>query len=171
MKPILIINKPHSVLTEGLEEHGIPFETDYTSSYDAIVSKLGDYDGIIIRSRISLDAQLLKHAHHLKFIAREGVGLDHIDTDYCERYGIPVLPRPMIRHPPLVVLYFPTFLVVSGTVPSGSMTLTCEEGTQIYVPARRSIARASPRASASSGLPGEEICAEHPGNPDLTVCV
>ncbi|MDG1295630.1 MAG: NAD(P)-dependent oxidoreductase [Saprospiraceae bacterium] len=94
MKPILIINKPHSVLTEGLEAHGIPFETDYTSSYDSIVSKLGDYDGIIIRSRISLDAHLLKHAHHIKFIAREGVGLDHIDTDYCARYGIPVLISP-----------------------------------------------------------------------------
>jgi D-3-phosphoglycerate dehydrogenase len=94
MKPILVINKPHDVLLEGLKAKDIPFEEDYNSSYESIKGRLNNYDGLILRSRISLDASFLEAGKHLKFIAREGVGLDHIDTEVCKDLEIPVLISP-----------------------------------------------------------------------------
>ena len=94
MKPILIINAPHKVLLDGLASNNIPFEEDYTSSYDELKQKLKNYDGLVLRSRISLDESFLKEGTHLKFIAREGVGLDHIDVDFCKQVGIPVMISP-----------------------------------------------------------------------------
>lgn len=94
MKPILIINAPHKVLMEGLAEKQISFEEDYTSTYAELKQKIKDYDGLVLRSRISLDRDFLLAASHLKFIAREGVGLDHIDIDTCKALGIPVMISP-----------------------------------------------------------------------------
>ena len=42
-------------------------------------------DGIVIRSKFSLNESHLKLANKLKFIARPGSGLEHIDLDYCPR--------------------------------------------------------------------------------------
>lgn len=94
MKPVLILNKPHEVLLETFRKYQIPYEADYESSYESVRSKIQDYAGLVLRSRISLDADFIKQAQHLKFIAREGVGLDHIDTAACTQWNIPVLISP-----------------------------------------------------------------------------
>jgi len=52
---------------------------------DAII---GEFDGLVIRSRIKLDEQRLKLATNLKFIARAGSGLENIDVVYCENNHI-----------------------------------------------------------------------------------
>lgn len=94
MKPVLILNKPHEVLLETLTKYQIPYEADYESSYERVKSKIKDFSGLVLRSRIALDADFIEHAQHLKFIAREGVGLDHIDTTACAQWNIPVLISP-----------------------------------------------------------------------------
>ncbi len=94
MKPVLILNKPHEVLLETLSKNQIPYEADYESSYESVKSKIKDFSGLVLRSRIALDADFIEHAQHLKFIAREGVGLDHIDTNACAKWNIPVLISP-----------------------------------------------------------------------------
>lgn len=94
MKPVLILNKPHEVLLETFRKYQIPYEADYESSYESIKSKIKDFSGLVLRSRISLDADFIKQAQHLNFIAREGVGLDHIDTVVCAQFNIPILISP-----------------------------------------------------------------------------
>lgn len=94
MKPILIINKPHPVFFDLLETAGFPYEEDYTSDYEALLEKIGAYSGLVLRSRVSLDRNFIAAASGLKFIAREGVGLDHIDLKACEEYQIPVIISP-----------------------------------------------------------------------------
>ena len=47
--------------------------------------------GIIVRHRIYLGEELLSKAPMLKWVGRSGVGLDAIDTDYCQAKGIHVL--------------------------------------------------------------------------------
>ena len=94
MKPILIINKPHPVFFDLLETAGFPYEEDYTSDYEALLEKIGAYSGLVLRSRVSLDRNFIAAASGLKFIAREGVGLDHIDLKACEEYQISVIISP-----------------------------------------------------------------------------
>ncbi|GAB3507569.1 2-hydroxyacid dehydrogenase [Emticicia fontis] len=55
-----------------------------------IIDILGNYEGMIIRSKTLVDAELLKNAHQLKFIGRAGAGLDLIDETVTEAKGIVV---------------------------------------------------------------------------------
>lgn len=42
------------------------------------------YDGIIIRSRFTIDQQFLDKATNLKFIGRVGAGLENIDVEHAK---------------------------------------------------------------------------------------
>jgi D-3-phosphoglycerate dehydrogenase len=67
---------------------------DTQSDAEHIGSVLNQYDGLVLRSRIAVTASLLNHAPNLRFIAREGVGLEHIDLEHAATLGIEVLYSP-----------------------------------------------------------------------------
>jgi len=46
-----------------------------------------DADALIIRTRTKCDAALLEHSH-VSVIATATIGMDHIDTDWCNTHGI-----------------------------------------------------------------------------------
>ena len=56
--------------------------------------KIKEYQGIILRSRFSIDKQFLDAATNLKFIGRVGAGLENIDCDYAEKKGITLIAAP-----------------------------------------------------------------------------
>jgi len=56
--------------------------------------RIGEYDGIVIRSATKLTAELLEHAARLKVIGRAGVGVDNVDVDAATRRGIIVANAP-----------------------------------------------------------------------------
>ena len=69
-------------------------EEDFTSSYDEVLQKINQYDGIIIRSRIPLDKNFLENAQNLKFIARVGAGMENIDLETAKSLGISLINSP-----------------------------------------------------------------------------
>lgn len=85
---ILHLDANHPLLIEQFEALGFQNEEDYTSSKEEIMKKIKNYDGIIIRSRFSLDEAFLKKATNLKFIGRLGAGLENIDTTYARSRDI-----------------------------------------------------------------------------------
>jgi len=85
---ILHLDINHPLLIEQFEALGFQNEEDYISSKEEVMAKIYAYDGIIIRSRFSLDAAFLKKATQLKFIGRLGAGLENIDTAYAKSKGI-----------------------------------------------------------------------------------
>ena len=91
---VLLIDTNHSILKEGLENLGFYCDEDYTSSKEAIASKIHNYDGIVIRSRFSIDAQFLDKAKNLKFIGRVGAGLENIDCEYAQSKEIALIAAP-----------------------------------------------------------------------------
>ena len=93
-RKVLFIDRPHPVLYRSLEELGFAIDEDFVSSAAQISCKLDLYTGLVLRSRISIDSDFLAHAKQLKFIAREGVGLEHIDLEACSASGIEVLSSP-----------------------------------------------------------------------------
>ena len=61
---------------------------------DELLSVIGDFDGLITRSRTRVDDVLLRAAHRLRVIGRGGVGVDNIDLEAASRRGIVVLNAP-----------------------------------------------------------------------------
>lgn len=58
----------------------------------ALLARLADADGLIVRNRTRVDAALLQAAPRLRVVGRLGVGLDNIDLDACRARGIAVCP-------------------------------------------------------------------------------
>ena len=91
---ILLLDSNHPLITEQLLAKGFLLEEDFTSSYDEVLQKINQYDGIIIRSRIPLDKNFLENAQNLKFIARVGAGMENIDLEVAKNLGISLINSP-----------------------------------------------------------------------------
>lgn len=94
MNNILFLNEAHAILPDHLEQLGYTCHFDYQSSKTEIEGILPKFIGLVLRSRMSIDKQFIDAATNLKFIAREGVGVEHIDVAYAESKGIKVLNSP-----------------------------------------------------------------------------
>lgn len=87
---ILFLDSVHEILEQRLTAQGYRCEQNYSSDYSSIKERIGVYDGIIIRSRIPLDKELIQAATKLKFIARSGAGLENIDLDAAKAADVRV---------------------------------------------------------------------------------
>lgn len=91
---VLLIDTNHEILQNGLEKLGCNCESDYSSPKNVVEEKIGNYDGIVIRSRFNIDKTFIDKATRLKFIARVGAGLESIDVEYAEEKGIHLISAP-----------------------------------------------------------------------------
>ena len=91
---ILHVDTNHPLLIEQLAALGHANDEDFTSSKTQIESKIANYDGLIIRSRFTIDKPFLDNATNLKFIGRVGAGLENIDVDYAKKKGIHLIAAP-----------------------------------------------------------------------------
>lgn len=91
---ILHLDTNHPLLINQLKAMGFDNDEDYTSSKEAVEAKIKDYDGLIIRSRFSIDQQFLDAAKNLKFIGRVGAGLESIDGDYAQQKNVHLIAAP-----------------------------------------------------------------------------
>ena len=76
---ILFLDNVHEYLWSHLDRMGWQCNSDYESDRVAILNCIGDYEGVVIRSRLKLDAEMLMAAKNLKFIARAGSGMENVD--------------------------------------------------------------------------------------------
>lgn len=93
-KKILLIDAPHPLLKERLLNLGYEVHPHYDTPKEEIQNMLPGYFGVVMRSRIPADRAFIDAAENLAFIAREGVGTEHIEVDYAESKGIRVLISP-----------------------------------------------------------------------------
>lgn len=85
---VLHLDTNHPLIIEQFTELGFENHEDYTSNKEEIEAKIHEYNGIIIRSRFTLDQHFLDKATNLKFIGRLGAGLENIDCEYAKHKGI-----------------------------------------------------------------------------------
>jgi D-3-phosphoglycerate dehydrogenase len=85
---VLHLDVNHPLIIEQFSALGFQNDEDYTSSKEQIEKKIDQYEGVIIRSRFTIDEAFLDKATNLKFIGRLGAGLENIDTDHAKRLGI-----------------------------------------------------------------------------------
>jgi D-3-phosphoglycerate dehydrogenase / 2-oxoglutarate reductase len=61
---------------------------------DELGRRIGDYEGILIRSATKLDEDLLTRAVRLRAVGRAGVGIDNVDVPVATKRGIVVANAP-----------------------------------------------------------------------------
>ncbi len=91
---VLLIDNVHPIIPETLIKEGFEIIDTIKFSRVQIISILNDACGLIIRSRIIIDCEIIDAAPQLKFIARVGAGMESIDTEYCKSKGIICLNSP-----------------------------------------------------------------------------
>jgi len=94
MAKVLFIDSTHPFLPEALEKAGYTCEHFPGFTYGDYKNIIREFTGIIIRSGITLDKNILKEAKNLKFIGRVGAGVDNIDEDFAKSKGIVCLNAP-----------------------------------------------------------------------------
>lgn len=81
---------------EGLRllrvEHEVDVRTDLRR--DQLLAALPDYDALIVRSQVKVDAQALGAGRRLVVVGRAGVGVDNIDLDAATQAGVAVVNAP-----------------------------------------------------------------------------
>ena len=87
---VLIVDEMHESIVQMPEELGL--EVDYfpNIAFEEVLQKVGDYEGLLIRSKFAIDKHFLSHASKLRFIGRAGAGLDLIDLEACKSAGVDV---------------------------------------------------------------------------------
>lgn len=91
---ILHADTNHPTLLKELEAAGHHNIEGYTQTREETLANQHLYDGIVIRSRYTIDKEFIDAAPNLKFIARVGAGLESIDVEYAEENGITLFSAP-----------------------------------------------------------------------------
>jgi len=90
---ILINDGMHPKGIALLKDAGHQVDTEFIAQ-EELISRLNEYDAILVRSATKVRKELMDQAPNLKLIGRGGVGLDNIDVDYAKEKGIPVYNTP-----------------------------------------------------------------------------
>lgn len=91
---ILHLDKNHYSLIRDLKTNGYINVEAYKMSLNRIKSVIGQFDGIVVRSRFKIDSDFLKNGDKIKFVARVGSGIENIDIQYLKRRGIKLISAP-----------------------------------------------------------------------------
>ncbi len=85
-----------SVAREGIELLAAHHEVDERLGCTPaeLAAILPDYDALIVRSQVQVDAELIAAGTRLVVIGRAGVGVDNVDLDAATRAGITVVNAP-----------------------------------------------------------------------------
>ncbi len=65
-----------------------------TMSEEELCEKIGEYDGLMVRSQTKVTKKIIEAAKKLKIIGRAGVGVDNIDVEAATQKGILVVNSP-----------------------------------------------------------------------------
>ncbi len=91
---VLITEVVHPILAEQLWQAGFECIHIEKTTYDEVAQIIGDYVGLVVRSKIKVDSALIDRAPRLRFIGRTGSGMELIDTEYATKRGILCLNSP-----------------------------------------------------------------------------
>jgi D-3-phosphoglycerate dehydrogenase len=122
---VLVSDKLSPTAVQIFRDRGIDvdFEPDLGKDKDALLARIGEYDGLAIRSATKVTEKILNAATNLKVIGRAGIGVDNIDRTAASKKGVIVMNTPF-----------------------GNMITTAEHAIAMLF----SVARQIPEASAST---------------------
>ncbi len=90
---ILICDPVDNVLRDKLKDK---FDVDYKPEIlkGELLNVIDKYNVVVVRSRTKINKEIIDRGKNLKIIARAGIGVDNIDTDYAEEKKIKIVYAP-----------------------------------------------------------------------------
>jgi len=85
---VLLLDTNHPLLEQRLTRAGFHCDHFPELSLEELRNIIGDYSGIVLRSRFILSRDLLSRAGKLSFIGRVGAGTEGIDLAFAHQAGI-----------------------------------------------------------------------------------
>lgn len=87
---VLLIDDVHPLLNEGLEKLGFKVLYRPDATRDDLLQLIPEAEGLVVRTKTRIDAEVIRAAGRLRFIARAGAGLDNIDEQAAAGRNIAV---------------------------------------------------------------------------------
>jgi D-3-phosphoglycerate dehydrogenase / 2-oxoglutarate reductase len=123
--------RPRVLVAEKIGDSGIDLlresfdvELGVGWSREELADRIGEYDGILIRSATRLDAELLGRAGRLRAVGRAGVGVDNVDVEAATKRGIVVANAPQSNVITAAEHTMALLLALARNVPQAHASLT-----------------------------------------------
>jgi D-3-phosphoglycerate dehydrogenase len=91
---------------------------------EELAERIGDYDGILVRSATKLDADLIARATRLRAVGRAGVGVDNVDVGAATKRGIVVANAPQSNVVTAAEHTMALLLALARNIPQAHASLT-----------------------------------------------
>lgn len=123
MVRVLVCDRVHEEGLKLLEKAGVEVDFKPSLNHDELKKIIGEYDGVVVRSRTKITGDLLKKASNLKFICRVGVGLDNIDVGTARKLGVKVFCTPKATSQSVAELTIGLILAVARKITWADQTM------------------------------------------------
>ena len=107
-----------------LRDAGLDVEFGLDWQDDELERRIGEFDGLLIRSATQLTAELLDRAERLKAVGRAGVGVDNVDVEAATKRGVIVANAPQSNVITAAEHTFAMLLALARKVPQAHSSLT-----------------------------------------------
>ena len=97
MNKVLIADNVADVVFDVFKRNNIPYEQKVGLSEDELVAEIKNYEGLVIRSAVTVTKKILESADKLKVIGRPGVGVDNVDLETATERKIVVMNLSLIH--------------------------------------------------------------------------
>ncbi len=91
---VLISDKMDPNAARIFEEQGCQVDVITGETPEQLIARIGDYDGLAIRSSTRVTKEILAAAKNLKVIGRAGIGVDNVDIPAASAQGVVVMNTP-----------------------------------------------------------------------------
>lgn len=91
---VLVVDLMHDSIVPLLTDAGFIPEYRPDIERPEVLAIIAEYEGLVIRSKLRVDRELIDAAKNLKFVGRAGAGLDQIDYSYLTEKGITLVNAP-----------------------------------------------------------------------------
>ena len=96
------MTKPKVLISDKMDPNAARIFTEMGCDVDVItgetpeqlIARIGEYDGLAIRSSTKVTKEILDAATNLKVIGRAGIGVDNVDIPYASGKGVVVMNTP-----------------------------------------------------------------------------
>lgn len=120
---ILVADRlPDEVLAK-FDSKAFEVDREFSITSSQLLTRLNDYDAVVVRSRTKITAELLDAAPNLKLIVRAGVGLDNIDLDAARQAGVEVRNTPQAASISVSEHAFGLMLALTRHIPQANASM------------------------------------------------
>ncbi len=91
---VLLLDGVDPICGDIFKQRGIQADQPGKLTDEELVSRIGEYDGMVVRSATTVTGALLEKATNMKVVGRAGVGVDNIDIPAATAKGVLVMNTP-----------------------------------------------------------------------------